>query len=91
VEEISIPNVAMQEKHMENFLEAVRNKNHAIISSSPEDAFRSSATVQLAMISHYTGSLVKWDADKNEIVDNKPASLLMKREYRGKYKHPFKA
>lgn len=90
-EEINVPSVAMQEKHMENFLEAVRNKNRSIISSSPEDAFRSTATVQLAMISYYTGSLVKWDEVKNEILDNKPASVLMKREYRGKYKHPFKA
>jgi len=88
MEEISIPSVAMQENHVENFLNAVRAKDQGMINSTPEDAFRSTATVQLAMISHYTGSLVKWDAAKNEIVDNKAASLLMKRDYRGKYKHP---
>jgi predicted dehydrogenase len=88
VEELEIPSVAMQENHMENFLNAVRAKDKSIISSTPEDAFQSTATVQLAMISHYTNSLVKWDAAKNEIVDNKAASLLMKRDYRGKYKHP---
>lgn len=88
MDEISIPSVAMQENHVENFLNAVRSKDKSMIKSSPEDAFQSTATVQLAMISHYTGSLVKWDAAKNEIVDNKAASLLMKRDYRGKYKHP---
>ncbi len=88
MEELSVPSVPMQENHMENFLNAVRAKNRDMINSTPEDAFQSTATVQLAMISHYTGSLVKWDAVKNEIVDNKAASLLMKRDYRGKYKHP---
>jgi hypothetical protein len=85
---LSIPSVAIQENHMENFLNAVRAKDKSLISSTPEDAFQSTATVQLAMISHYTGSLVKWDAAKNVIVDNKVASLLMKRDYRGRYKHP---
>lgn len=78
----------MQEKHVGNFLNAVKNKNKSLIDCPPEDAFQSTATVQLAMISYYTGSLVKWDQTKNEIVDNKAASVLLKRDYRGKYKHP---
>ncbi|MDA3867595.1 MAG: Gfo/Idh/MocA family oxidoreductase [Salinivirgaceae bacterium] len=88
MEEISIPSVAMQENHVESFLNAVRAKDQSMINSTPEDAFQSTATVQLAMILHYTNSLVKWDAVKNEIVDNNAASLLMKRDYQGKYKHP---
>ncbi|MDP2889102.1 MAG: Gfo/Idh/MocA family oxidoreductase [Bacteroidota bacterium] len=88
VEEMAIPSVPMQENHVENFLNAVRAKDKNMINSTPEDAFQSTATVQLAMISHYTGSLVKWDATKNEIVNNSAASQLMKRDYRGKYKHP---
>ncbi|HEY3369495.1 MAG TPA: Gfo/Idh/MocA family oxidoreductase [Prolixibacteraceae bacterium] len=88
VEEIPIPTVDMQENHVENFLRAVRSKDKSMIACSPENAFQSTATVQLAMISYYTGSLVKWDAIKNEIVDNKAASLLAKRDYRGKYKRP---
>lgn len=87
-EELPFPAIDMQVQHVENFLNAVRAKDKSIINSSPEDAFQSTATVQLAMISHYTQSLVKWDAVKNEIVDNKLASLMMKRDYRGKYKHP---
>lgn len=87
-ETLAVPAVSMQENHLENFIVAVRTKDKSIINSTPEDAFQSTATVQLAMISHYTGSLVKWDSVKNEIVDNKQASALMKRDYRGKYKHP---
>lgn len=87
-EELPVPAVAMQEKHMENFLNAVKTKDKTMLSCTPEEAFQSTATVQLAMISHYTQSLVKWDAVKNEIIDNQAASLLMKRDYRGKYKHP---
>lgn len=87
-EELLIPTEMMQEKHVANFLNAVKNKNKSLIDCPPEDAFQSTATVQLAMISYYTGSLVKWDMTKKEIVDNKLASALLKRDYRGKYKHP---
>jgi predicted dehydrogenase len=87
-EEILIPTEFMQENHVGNFLEAVKNRDKKRINCTPEDAFQSTATVQLAMISYYTGSLVKWDAVKNEIIDNKSGSLLMRRDYRGKYKHP---
>ena len=87
-EELLIPTEMMQEKHVANFLNAVKNKNKSLIDCPPEDAFQSTASVQLAMISYYTGSLVKWDRTKNEIVDNQAASVLLKRNYRGKYKHP---
>ena len=87
-EELSISTENMQENHVANFLHAVRNKNQKLIDCPPEDAFQSTATVQLAMISYYTQSLVKWDPLKNDITENKQASALMRREYRGKYKHP---
>jgi predicted dehydrogenase len=87
-EEIPIPSVPMQENHMENFLTAVRNKDKSMINSSPEDAFQSTASVQLAMISYNTGSLVKWDQTKNEIIGNPQATKMMAREYRKKYKRP---
>ena len=87
-EEISIPTEGMQENHVANFLTAVRNKDKNLISCNPEDAFKSTATVQLAMISYYTGSIVKWDEQKKEISENPEASALLKREYRGKYDHP---
>jgi predicted dehydrogenase len=88
IEDLSIPTELMQENHVENFLNAVKNKDKNLISCKPEDAFQSTATVQLAMISYYTGSAVKWDQQNKEIVGNPQASGLLKREYRGKYIHP---
>jgi predicted dehydrogenase len=87
-EDISLPTELMQEKHVGNFLDAVRNKDKKKVSCTPEDAFQSTATVQLAMISYYTGSVVKWDQQKKEIIGNPEASRLLKRDYRGKFIHP---
>jgi predicted dehydrogenase len=87
-EVLSIPTEMMQEKHVENFLNAVKTKNSKLINCTPEDAFQSTATVQLAMISYNTGSSVKWDQKKKEIIGNPEASALLKREYRGKLVHP---
>ena len=87
-EVLNIPTEMMQEKHVENFLMAVRNKDKKLINCSPEDAFQSTATVQLAMISYNTGSAVKWDMSKKDITENTEASKLMIRDYRGKFQHP---
>ncbi len=87
-EDLQIPTESMQENHVKNFLEAVRTRNKKLISCTPDDAFQSTATVQLAMISYYTGSQIKWDIQKKEITGHPEAAKLLKREYRGKYMHP---
>jgi predicted dehydrogenase len=87
-EEISIPTPMMQEKHVESFLNAVRKKDKNLVSCTPEDAFQSTTTVQLAMISYNTGSVVKWDSNTNTVTGNSEASALLKRDYRGNYLHP---
>jgi predicted dehydrogenase len=87
-EDIIIPTPTMQENHVAGFLNAVRNKDKTQISCTPEDAFQSTATVQLAMISYYTGTTVKWDQDKKSVIGNPEATKLLKRDYRGKYMHP---
>ena len=87
-EDISLSSAAMQENHVGNFITAVKNKDKSNLMCTPEDAFKSTATVQLAMISYYTGTTVRWDQTKNEIIGNTEASKLLKREYREKYRHP---
>lgn len=87
-EVLNIPTEMMQEKHVENFLKAVKTRNSKLISCNPEDAFQSTATVQLAMISYNTGLAVKWDQSRKEIIDNPEASKLTKRSYRGNLIHP---
>jgi len=74
-------------QHVGEFLEAVRARKAP--SCPIEDAFRSTATVQLAMIAYETGSRVAWDSAKEEIVGNAAASALLKREYRAPWKHPW--
>lgn len=88
-EVFEIPTQGMQEIHVASFLDAVKNKNKDLISCTIEDAFQSTASVQLAMISYYTGTEVKWDMDKKEIINNEAASKLLARPYRGKYKRPL--
>jgi predicted dehydrogenase len=87
-ETFDIPTKNMQEGHVADFLNAVKAKNNDLLSCKIADAFQSTATVQLAMISYYTGSSIKWDIGKKEIVNNAQASNLLARKYRGNYKRP---
>jgi predicted dehydrogenase len=87
-EDIPTPSPLMQENHLANFIEAVRKRDKTLIKCTPEDAFKTTATVQLAMISYNTGSVVRWDQSANNIIQNPAAAALLKREYRPKYVHP---
>jgi predicted dehydrogenase len=73
--------------HMAEFLRAVRTRQAP--SCSVEDAYRSTATVKLAMIAYDTGTTVRWDAMTEQISGNPPASALLKRPYREPWKHPY--
>lgn len=77
-----------QYRHVANFVEAVKERNMGLLTCRIQDAFQSTASVQLAMISYYTGTDVNWDADKRTILKNKQASDLMDRSYRGNFKRP---
>lgn len=74
-------------EHMRGFLNAVRERQPA--SCSIDDAFLSTTTVQLAMISYETNSTVDWDAATEQIVGNAAATRLLKRDYRAPYRHPY--
>ena len=73
--------------HMAEFLHAVRARQQP--SCSMEDAARSTATVQLAMIAYETGLPVSWDAAAERITNNAAGQGLLKREYRPPWKHPY--
>jgi len=87
-EEVALPTPDMQERSVKSFLDAVRTRDKSLIACTPTDAFMSTATVQLAMISYYTNSIVKWDPDRMAIPDNPTAAALLKRKYRSGYTHP---
>jgi predicted dehydrogenase len=74
--------------HMREFLEAVRS--HGKPGCTIEDAYRSTASVKLAMLSFDTGNRLKWDAGKEIVTDNPAATALLKREYRQPWQHPYR-
>ena len=74
-------------RHMQNFLDSVRSRKAS--ACLPEDAFRSTTTVQLAMISYKSKSRVNWNQQEETITANPAASALLKREYRAPYRHPY--
>lgn len=78
----------MQQRHMADFMDAVKQKDPGKVSCTVEDAFASTATVQLAMMAYYTDSIVKWDNQKKTIPDNPKAAKLLKRDYRDNWQHP---
>jgi predicted dehydrogenase len=88
-EVLDLPGKDMGVAHMANFLNAVKMKNKDLISCPIEDAFKSTATVQLAMISYNTNAMINWDSQKFAIENNPQASALLARSYRGKYKRPM--
>jgi len=74
-------------EHMADFLEAVRTRRQP--ACPIEEGFRTTATVQLGMIAYESGSVVRWDAQSEQIPDNPAAAKLLKREYREPWKHPY--
>lgn len=77
----------MGTEHMADFLRAVRARKQP--SCPIEEGFRSTATVQLGMIAYESNSVVDWDEDSEQIVDNPEAAALLKRPYREPYRHPY--
>ena len=77
-----------QAEHVAEWLEAVRTRGK--VSCPPEDAYRSTAAVQLAMIALKAGGRVDWDGATEQVLGNPKAAALVKREYRGPWVHPWK-
>lgn len=73
-------------RHMQEFLSAVRAGQAP--ACTPADAFLSTATVQLGMISYRAGRPVNWDLAAETIPGDKEAAKLLLRPYRAPYKHP---
>jgi len=78
-----------QTAHVAEWLDAVQARG--TVSCPPEEAYRSTATVQLAMIALKTGGRVNWDVAADGVRDNPKAAALLKREYRGPWAHPSRS
>jgi len=73
--------------HMADFLDAVRTRRAP--SCTVASAWESTATVKLAMISLETNTVVHWDNELKEIINNAAASALLQRPYREPWVHPY--
>jgi predicted dehydrogenase len=73
-------------RHMRNFLESVEAGKQPLV--TPEDAYQSTASVLLAIISYKLGRRIVWDAEKQQIKNDAEANALLKREYRKPWVHP---
>jgi predicted dehydrogenase len=76
-----------QVAHVGEWLQAARTGG--TVSCPPEDAFQSTAAVQLAMVALEAGGRVEWDAGANDVRGNPRAAALMKRDYRAPWAHPW--
>jgi predicted dehydrogenase len=73
--------------HMADFLDAVRARRAP--RCTIDDAYRSTCSVQLAMIAYESGLPVAWDAANEQIAGNPAGSKLLKRPYRAPWQHPY--
>ncbi len=73
--------------HMAEFLEAVRTRRQP--GCLIEEGARSTVAVKLAMIAYETGSKVVWDPVAQRTVGNAAAEAMLKRAYRGPWRHPY--
>lgn len=85
---MDVPTPDVQEKHVSDFIQAVKANDKRLLSCTTEDAWKSTTTVQLAMISYYSGSGVKWDNTRKIIVENEIAAKQLARKYRDGYIRP---
>jgi predicted dehydrogenase len=89
-EEKEIRTSDMQERHVHEFLRAVRENKPDLISCHIEDAWHSTTTVHLAMHAYESGKSLNWNAKKHQVENNTEAAQLVMRPYRKGYQHPFK-
>jgi myo-inositol 2-dehydrogenase/D-chiro-inositol 1-dehydrogenase len=75
--------------HMGNFFEAFKHNLHPI--SDVESQHRSVSACHLGNISIRLGRPLKWDAAKEEFIDDSEANAMLKREQRAPYQFEFKA
>ncbi len=72
--------------HMLNFLEAITSKGRPV--ADIEDGHISTASCILANISMQTGRPLVYDPSKRIILNDREATRLLQRPYRGPWKHP---
>jgi hypothetical protein len=72
--------------HMLDFLNAIENNSRPV--ADIEEGHISTASCILANMSMKVGRPLVYDPKKREVVNDKEANQLLRRAYRGPWKHP---
>jgi predicted dehydrogenase len=76
-------------RHVRNFLDCVKSRNQPI--SDLESGHRVATACHLANLSLRLGRMIRWDADKEEILDDTAAAKMLVRPYRSPWDAELKA
>ena len=76
-------------KHMLDFLAAVDKRGRSV--ADIEEGHISTASCIMANIAMQTGRPIRYDPKKRIVIDDKEATNLLRKPYRGPWKHPSKA
>jgi predicted dehydrogenase len=76
-------------KHMLDFLAAVDKRGRPV--ADIEEGHISTASCIMANIAMQTGRPIRYDSKKRIVIDDKEATNLLHKPYRGPWKHPSKA
>jgi predicted dehydrogenase len=74
------------ENHYQNFLDCVKSGKETVAPLEP--AYRAILVALLGEIAMTTGQTIKWDPEKEEIIDNPRASRLLSKPYRKPWELP---
>jgi hypothetical protein len=66
--------------HVRNFLDCVKSRQRPV--SDVEEGHRSTTAAHLGNISLHTGRKIRWDAEKEVVINDPEANKLLTREYR---------
>jgi predicted dehydrogenase len=72
--------------HIRNFLDCMRTRKKPNV--DVETGQRATTVPHLGNIAYRTGRKIRWDADKEQIIDDPQANELLTRSYRGPYLLP---
>jgi predicted dehydrogenase len=73
-----------------NFIEAVRNRKREMLNGEIEEGHLSSALVHLSNISYRLGRSLDFDPAKEQVVNDKEANAMLRRQYRAPFVVPEK-
>jgi predicted dehydrogenase len=72
--------------HMRDFLSCIESRGRPV--ADIEEGYMSTTACILANLSLDVGRTLTWDHAKGQIVDDEEANRLLRRQYRGPWKHP---